>query len=1185
MRMFMVALLLLYGVQPAGAQDEPIIAPTPKWVIPVSVPASATKGGDAPIQILLADGQVKVEGGEVSTYQHTAIKVQTPTGLAIGNLSFPWRPEASKLVVHKLAIRRGNKVIDVLSAGQRFTVVRREQNLDNAVLDGVLTANIQPQGLQVGDVLEFAVSTISSDPVLKGHAETFGAAWNGIPSARGHFRALWPADKVMQVRTAGGLPNLAPKRDGNMMTIELTLDGIEPVRPPNGAPARYQMGRILEMTDYASWAEIGALMAPLYAAASTVPKTGPLRDELEQIRKASASPQKRAEAALMLVQDNIRYVALAMGQGGLVPADATATWVRRFGDCKAKSALLLALLHELGIEADPVAVSSALGDGLDERLPMVGAFDHVLVRARIDGKIYWLDGTRNGDNSLARLKVPHFHWGLPLIAANAALIPMVPEPLHEPDDFLNIQMDARQGLLVPAPVRIESIKRGDAAQSLYQAISNLGGEARERSLREYWRDQFDFIEPKAVAASFDAATGELKMSMDGLAQMEWQDDWLNTHRTRIAYQADFRREDGPDKDAPFSNGYPFYSHVVQTIQLPPGFDESVLDADDQANETIAGVEYRRSTSFADNVFKVEVTERSIAPEFSAAEARTAQKKLRALYSEGVSLRMPANYPLTNKDLAQTPVDAEGFARRGNALRTSGQTDAAIADYTKATELVPDDEDKFILRARAYVDQKKYELAEADLATAERLDSANNLVWHARAFLESSRGKFDAALKAADRAIQAYPQDTSLLALRAYAHTMLGHFTAALADLDAAIKMNPKSGPLYAQRASLLGRSGNIEKALQDADKSVELNRPKDAGGWIKVAATYRAAGAHRQAGEAADKAVALAPDDSSLRFARAYVRYELGDRKGVLEDTGVALANDPTNFGVWELRIKTLRVDQGRAATLTAVEKMLKALPKDQLSLVLAGKVYAIYGQQVRGMALLDQAIKVKPEAYVYVNRAEIRSVDDDKGRLADLDRAIELDPEMVEARSAKIRLLQKKGDLDGAAAMIAAALAQNPGDVSLMIEQGIILEKRGDSAGAEVAFAKVRQASDAPAQLNDLCWTKARQGVALESALADCNLALERQPNFASYLDSRGLVLLRLGRLDEAIRDYDAALATKPSLSWSLYGRAVARAKQGDAVSAEADRKAALAFNPQLEREFDQMGLMFAPEKSASSK
>ena len=39
---------------------------------------------------------------------------------------------------------------------------------------------------------------------------------------------------------------------------------------------------------------------------------------------------------------------------------------------------------------------------------MSSLFNHVLVRARIAGREYWLDGTRIGDSSLANLTVPDF---------------------------------------------------------------------------------------------------------------------------------------------------------------------------------------------------------------------------------------------------------------------------------------------------------------------------------------------------------------------------------------------------------------------------------------------------------------------------------------------------------------------------------------------------------------------------------------------------------------------------------------------------------------------------------------------------------------------------------------------------------------------------------------------------------
>src|SRR5205085_3905523 len=119
----------------------------------------------------------------------------------------------------------------------------------------------------------------------------------------------------------------------------------------------------------------------------------------------------------------------------------------------------LGLLHAMGIEAEPVLVSSLLGDGLDQRLPMISVFDHVLVRAVIGGKTYWLDGTRTGDTSLDRLATPDFRWGLP-IAKGATLVRMLPAPLQTPSEDTTIRIDATAGIRAPAPTTIETVVRG-----------------------------------------------------------------------------------------------------------------------------------------------------------------------------------------------------------------------------------------------------------------------------------------------------------------------------------------------------------------------------------------------------------------------------------------------------------------------------------------------------------------------------------------------------------------------------------------------------------------------------------------------------------------------------------------------------------------------------------------------------
>jgi hypothetical protein len=336
-RIFLLAGAAL-SAQPAFAADTLKFGPPPAWVIPQKIPDKSTKAANAPYALLLTDGQVQLEPGKMTSFAEIAIKLQSPEGLSAGNIAFPWNPAFDTVTVNRLHILRGGKVIDVLGAGQTFTIARRETNLDAATLDGTLTAALQPEGLQVGDVVDLALTIEHSDPTLKNHVEQDFAAWNALPIELGHVRISWPSSMKPVVRESQNLPPARQYVENGRHVFEITAQAIDPLIPPKSAPKRYLIGRLGELSDFQSWAELADLFKPLFQSAAVVPATGPLRNELETIRKQAHSPKERAELALQLVENRVRYVALAMGTGGLVPAPAETTWARRFGDCKAKTA-------------------------------------------------------------------------------------------------------------------------------------------------------------------------------------------------------------------------------------------------------------------------------------------------------------------------------------------------------------------------------------------------------------------------------------------------------------------------------------------------------------------------------------------------------------------------------------------------------------------------------------------------------------------------------------------------------------------------------------------------------------------------------------------------------------------------------------------------------------------------------
>ena len=96
-------------------------------------------------------------------------------------------------MIHKLNIIRGDKVIDLLADGRKFVVLRRESNLDWAMLDGRLTANFQPEGLQVGDVVNIASTIQTRDPALRGYSTRFVSVRHQGVASRVYLRTTWPS--------------------------------------------------------------------------------------------------------------------------------------------------------------------------------------------------------------------------------------------------------------------------------------------------------------------------------------------------------------------------------------------------------------------------------------------------------------------------------------------------------------------------------------------------------------------------------------------------------------------------------------------------------------------------------------------------------------------------------------------------------------------------------------------------------------------------------------------------------------------------------------------------------------------------------------------------------------------------------------------------------------------------------
>jgi hypothetical protein len=175
---------------------------------------------------------------------------------------------------------------------------------------------------------------------------------------------------------------------------------------------------------------------------------------------------------------------------------------------------MTSMLRALGIDATPVLVHTDEGPALVERLPTPYAFNHVIVRARLDGRDYWLDGTNsNQKGTLETLSQPSFGWGLPLQQGTTALVAMPIAPATSNGWSVDATLDLRGSANKPATLAVVSRYRGDSADAMRRNLDDMSRSERESKYLNYYAALFPGIRSLGgYALRDDVRSNELQIS-------------------------------------------------------------------------------------------------------------------------------------------------------------------------------------------------------------------------------------------------------------------------------------------------------------------------------------------------------------------------------------------------------------------------------------------------------------------------------------------------------------------------------------------------------------------------------------------------------------------------------------------------------------------------------------------------
>jgi len=155
------------------------------------------------------------------------------------------------------------------------------------------------------------------------------------------------------------------------------------------SPGQFEWdGYAFSMTD---WDSYGELMSTLFSGKDVL--TPELQAEIQALTKDAKDDAEKIEILYNYLKKNTRYVSVQLGIGGWQPFDAKYVFENKYGDCKALSNFMKAMLKEVNITSYPaVTYRGNLNYEVTEDFT-TDAFNHVILN--VPSENIWLECTSN----------------------------------------------------------------------------------------------------------------------------------------------------------------------------------------------------------------------------------------------------------------------------------------------------------------------------------------------------------------------------------------------------------------------------------------------------------------------------------------------------------------------------------------------------------------------------------------------------------------------------------------------------------------------------------------------------------------------------------------------------------------------------------------------------------------------
>lgn len=458
----------------------------PAWI---STPPSVDLGAlaQAPGYMReLSDHQIKLDAEGESHFVRQRLRINDVTGLETASqVNVTFSPDVARLAFHDISIIRGGQRINMLDRN-KVRWLQREAALEEQMIDGEVTASLILEDLRVGDVVEYAYTLKGANPVFGGRYSALMPTSHPRPTGLFQYRLVAPDSRHFVVAPNENFQVIQSSKGGLQELIVQRRQVESKVREPF-SPRISDLELAIQVTEFKDWHDVAGWAQGLFKQAYLPSEA--VKAQVERLRAPDDTPEKLTEKILDFVQQDIRYFGTEVGVNTHQPATPEQVIRQRFGDCKDKVSLLVAMLQAAGIEAVPVLVSSQLRGDVERLIPSSAAFNHVVARVKLGEQVHWFDATAARQRGpLAERQAQRFNRGLVLSPSTTELSVM-------PDGQNQLMVEAKDTVTVTAmdqPATLQSTTRHfeDRAGSLRGLRATLPRAALARYFESEYRERY-----------------------------------------------------------------------------------------------------------------------------------------------------------------------------------------------------------------------------------------------------------------------------------------------------------------------------------------------------------------------------------------------------------------------------------------------------------------------------------------------------------------------------------------------------------------------------------------------------------------------------------------------------------------------------------------------------------------------